>query len=154
MVRLYMYVNCYVLHSCMQSYYDCFSHPSAVLKCSTRHCRLDCWRFFLWRFGLHCFVGQLWYVTPGSRGDRFVMLCIVFWLVHMTLYCTDKLIYIWVFSLWIFRFNSVTEYFSIVGLNSLIIWDVYPVIAYPLSRLLFCFIVTLMWCSFLCHECF
>ena len=40
---------------------------------------------FLWRFGLHSFVGQLWYVTLGSRGDRFVLMCISFWIVHIWL---------------------------------------------------------------------
>ena len=73
---------------------------------------------FLWSVCLHYFVGQLWYVTPGSRGDRFVMTYILFWFVHdMTLYCTDKLIYIWDFSYVIFRFNSVTDIIAIVGLN-------------------------------------
>ena len=32
--------NVMFLHNCMQSYYGCFSHPSAVVKCSMRHCRL------------------------------------------------------------------------------------------------------------------
>ena len=34
--------------------------------------------FFLWSVRLHSFVGQLWYVTLGSRGDRFVLMYIYF----------------------------------------------------------------------------
>ena len=56
---------------------------------------------FFWSVRLHSFVGQLWYVTLGSRGDRFVMMYMFFWFVHdMTLYCTDKLIYIWDSVMW------------------------------------------------------
>ena len=41
--------------------------------------------FFLWSVHLHSFVGQLWYVTLGSRGDRFMMMYMFFWIVHVWL---------------------------------------------------------------------
>jgi hypothetical protein len=67
-VRTIVFVHCYVnIYTCMQCCYNPVSHPSAVVKCSMRHCRLDAGGL-LRRLALRSFVGLSALIcSTGSR---------------------------------------------------------------------------------------
>ena len=67
-----------LIHTCTQWYYNPVSHPSAVWIMLYEALQIRLLEVFLWSVCLHSFVGQLWYVTLGSRGDRFVLMNIFF----------------------------------------------------------------------------
>ena len=69
-VRTIVYVNCFVdiyIYNYMQWYYNPVSHPSAVVKCSMRHCRLDAGGLVKIKSSFLLSVCRLWYVAPDSR---------------------------------------------------------------------------------------
>ena len=111
---------------------------------------------FLWSVRLHSFVGQLWYVTPGSRGDRYVLMytiCICF-----GLYLYDLVFYKQTYlceniSYGYFRFYSVTE--SFYGFEHLCIYYYLVVIYLYESRcfmVLKCDILFKWWRKFLIYS--
>ena len=67
-VRTIVYVSCYVdIYNYTQWYYNPVSHPSAVVKCSMRHCRLDAGGL-LRRLALRSLVGLSALIcSTGSR---------------------------------------------------------------------------------------